>query len=90
MEGDSLMLRGSWFHSLVMKSIGERCFSVTMLNLRCLICEALSLQISMNWLMASGSFLLMNFQPYMHAWVLKMSVIFMMCIFLNDSFAGSL
>ncbi len=60
MEGDSLMLRGSWFHSLVMKSIGERCFSVTMLNLRCLICEALSLQISMNWLMARGSFLLMN------------------------------
>ena len=79
-EPESFICLGSLFHSLVMKSIGDSFFIVVDVNLLCLMCSALSLHGSMNCSMAFGSFLWMNFHPYMHAWDLKMSSVFKMCI----------
>ena len=90
MDGDSLIVCGILFHSRVMKSMGDNCFRVRRLNLLCLICRALTLQGSIRLLIAFGSLLWINFQPYMHAWVLNMSSAFIMCILLNARSAGAL
>ena len=87
---DPLIATGILFHSRVMKSIGDNCFRVRRLNLLCFICRALTLQCSIRLLIALGSLLWMNFQPYTHAWVLKMSSTFMICILLNARSAGAL